>query len=234
MASDYAAYRPGYPDAAVDYALGGRTGHVLDLGAGTGKLTAALVGRASTVTAVDPDPAMLAELRRLLPAVATFEAGAEAIPLPDGSVEAVVCGQSFHWFATTAAMTEIARVLAPGGVLAALWNADDTRVDWVAQYQKVASRDRPVPGVPGGDDRYLPAHPDFTPGERGDFAHSQRLTVEGLLAVLGTHSWALVSEPTDRDAVYERVRRHLAARPEIAHGAFDLPILTTVRTAQRR
>ncbi|MGH3616133.1 MAG: hypothetical protein ACRDRK_26780 [Pseudonocardia sp.] len=103
------------------------------------------------------------------------------------------------------ALPEIARVLRPGGVLAGLWNAADDVVEWIAGYHEVASRDRPVPGVPRGGNRpELPPGPYFAPGELGSFRHAQRLTVDGLVAVLGTHSWALVSEPADRDATYER------------------------------
>ena len=143
-AAAYAEHRPDYAEAAVRWALqlpGGdpagssRTGpprRVLDLAAGTGKLTAALAGLGAEVTAVEPDPAMLAELRRGLPSVRALPGRAEEIPLPDGSVDAVLAGQAMHWFDLDRAVPEIARVLAPGGVLAGLWNVDDDRVDWVA------------------------------------------------------------------------------------------------------
>ena len=91
---------------------------MLDLAAGTGKLTATLAGLGAEVTAVEPDPAMLAELRRRLPSVRALPGRAEEIPLPDGSVDAVVAGQAMHWFDLDRAVPEIARVLAPGGVLA--------------------------------------------------------------------------------------------------------------------
>src|SRR5690348_6638971 len=105
VAAAYAEHRPGYPAAALDWALapaagsasgtGGRT--LLDLGAGTGKLTAALLGRGAVI-AVEPDPAMLAELRRRLPDVDAREGSAESIPLPTGSVDTVLVGQAWHWF----------------------------------------------------------------------------------------------------------------------------------------
>ena len=104
-AAAYAEHRPGYADAAVDWALSPvRDRHplrVLDLAAGTGKLTATLVGLAAEVTAVEPDPAMLAELRRELgsaPALRALAGTAEEIPLPDASVDAVLVGQAMHWF----------------------------------------------------------------------------------------------------------------------------------------
>ena len=100
---------------------------VLDLGAGTGKLTATLVALGAEVSAVEPDPAMLTELRRALPAVRARAGSAEAIPLPDASVDAVLAGNALHWFDMAVAAPEIARVLAPGGVLAGLWNVLDDR-----------------------------------------------------------------------------------------------------------
>ena len=145
VAAAYAEHRPGYPAAAVRWCVApvGRdigSLRVLDLGAGTGKLTALLAGLGADVTAVEPDPAMLEELRRGLPSVRTLDGSAERIPLADASVDAVLCGQSMHWFDMSAALPEIARVLAPGGTLAGLWNSDDDRVPWVAGLQDVAGR----------------------------------------------------------------------------------------------
>src|SRR6202034_921579 len=111
---------------------------VLDLGAGTGKLTAVLLGLGAQVTAVEPDAAMLGELRRGLPAVRALPGSAERIPLPDASVDAVLCGQALHWFDLSRALPEIARVLVPGGALGGLWNSDDDRVPWVAGLQEAA------------------------------------------------------------------------------------------------
>jgi len=128
VAADYAEHRPGYPAAAVEWALGPAPGRkVLDLGAGTGKLTEAL--GAYDVVGVEPDPEMLAQLRADLPSVDAREGSAEAIPLPDASVDAVLVGQAIHWFDMDRAVPEIARVLRPGGVLAGLWNGDDHTVD---------------------------------------------------------------------------------------------------------
>jgi SAM-dependent methyltransferase len=143
VAAAYAEHRPGYPAAALDWALAPiaasepRERTLLDLGAGTGKLTTALLGR-GTVIAVEPDPAMLAELRRRLPDVDAREGSAESIPLPTGSVDTVLVGQAWHWFDTGRALPELARVLRPGGVLAALWNADDHGVEWVAELHRAA------------------------------------------------------------------------------------------------
>jgi len=238
VAQAYAEHRPGYADAAVGWALAPLAPRaefdVLDLGAGAGALTRQLVARpGATVIAVEPDPEMLAELRRRVPGADARPGSAEAIPLPDAAVDAVLIGQALHWFRLERALPEIVRVLRPGGVLAALWNADDDEIDWVAGYHEVASHERPVPGVPRGGDRPdLPDWPGLVDHERAEFRHGQQLTADGLIAVISTHSWALVSEPADRDATFDRVRAYLAARPE-TQGEFTLPLVTTVLRAVR-
>jgi SAM-dependent methyltransferase len=235
VAAAYAEHRPGYADAAVDWALapvGG--GRLLDLGAGTGKLTAALAGRGQVI-AVEPDPAMLDELRRQLPGVDAMVGSAESIPVPDGSIDAVLIGQAWHWFDRERAEPELARVLRPGGVLAALWNVDDDAVDWVAGLHEAARRSNPVPGVPNaGIPPVFAEHPAFGPSERAGFPNPCDTTTEGLLATIGTHSWALVSEPPHRDAAMRRIRDYLDGRPETSSGAFVLPMTTEVLRALRR
>jgi ubiquinone/menaquinone biosynthesis C-methylase UbiE len=121
-AEEYDRGRPAWPEAVLDAVPVEPGATVLDLGAGTGKLTETLARRFDRVVAVEPLAAMRAYLERRVPAAEALDGRAEAIPLPDASVDAVFAGQSFHWFATDAAVGEIARVLRPGGVLALLWN----------------------------------------------------------------------------------------------------------------
>ena len=104
---------------------------VLELGAGTGKLTEQLVALGHDVHATDPDPQMLALLEKNLPAVRTSQAPAEEIPAGDASYDVVVCGQAFHWFDVERALPEIARVLKPRGRLSLVWNQRDERIPWV-------------------------------------------------------------------------------------------------------
>jgi SAM-dependent methyltransferase len=101
---------------------------VLDLGAGTGKLTRALLALGMEVVAVEPDDAM----RAVVPTEA-LAGTAEDIPLPDASVDAVLVGQAFHWFDAERALPEMVRVLRPGGTVGLLWNLFDDRVPWVAE-----------------------------------------------------------------------------------------------------
>ncbi|MGW7414675.1 class I SAM-dependent methyltransferase [Streptomyces sp. NPDC054863] len=148
VAPAYAEHRPDYAQDAVSGALEPASGpRVLDLGAGTGKLTATLIALGAEVTAVEPDAAMLGELRRSLPGVRSLAGCAEAIPLPDASFDAVPAGNAMHWFDMAVAGPEIARVLAPGGVLAGLWNVMDDGVEWVAGLAR-ADRRPPTGGSP--------------------------------------------------------------------------------------
>jgi ubiquinone/menaquinone biosynthesis C-methylase UbiE len=129
VAELYERVRPSYPDEAVDWLAEqlrlDESSTVLDLGAGTGKLTAAFVPRVARVIAVEPGPEMLAQLRQAVPQADAVLGPAEAIPLPDDSVDAVVCGQSFHWFRTDEARQEIQRVLRPDRGLGMIWNLRD-------------------------------------------------------------------------------------------------------------
>jgi ubiquinone/menaquinone biosynthesis C-methylase UbiE len=131
VAEAYERGRPTYPAEAVDWMLGDRPLTVLELGAGTGKLTRVLAQRGHDVHATDPDAAMLQILEREVPGVRTAEASAEDIPLPDASVDAVIAGQAFHWFDLERALPEIARVLRPGGHVCLVWNYRNEKIPWV-------------------------------------------------------------------------------------------------------
>ncbi len=235
-AAAYAEHRPDYAAAAVRWALDRAPGpRVLDLGAGTGKLTATLVALGLEVTAVEPDPAMLAELRRALPDVRARPGSAEAIPLPAASVDAVLAGNALHWFDMAVAGPEIARVLGPGGILAGLWNVVDDRVGWVAELARVAGsavigpRDTPS-GWRAETAQVL--RPGAAP-ERAEFPHGQRRTADSLVAALATRAGVLVMPPRERADTLGRIRAFLAAAPETADGEFTLPMLTCVLRGPR-
>lgn len=229
----YAQHRPGYPAAAVAWALAPVPDpgvHIVDLGAGTGKLTESLFPLAGQVTAVEPDVRMRAEFARAHPDTPILNGRGERIPLPDASVDAVVAGQAFHWFDAPVALTEIARVLRPGGVVAALWNYNDDTQEWVAGFDRLAG---PAKGR-AAPDAERPAHPAFTPFERAAFPHAHRRTLESLLDTVATHSWLLVADPDERASRLATVREYLAGTPETAHGEFELPLTSTVLRAVRR
>ncbi|HWC25213.1 MAG TPA: class I SAM-dependent methyltransferase, partial [Solirubrobacteraceae bacterium] len=133
---DYERARPSYPPAAVQLLVDelaiGRGSTVLDLGAGTGKLTRLLAPTGAALIAVEPVEAMRRHLGTIAH-VQVLDATAEAIPLPDASVDAVVAGTAFHWFRGEEALAEIVRVLKPSGGLGLVWNNPDVDVDWVAE-----------------------------------------------------------------------------------------------------
>jgi ubiquinone/menaquinone biosynthesis C-methylase UbiE len=131
VAEAYERGRPTYPVEAVRWMLGDHPQTVLELGAGTGKLTRVISGLGHDVHATDPDEAMLQVLEREVPGVRTAQAGAEEIPLGDASVDAVVAGQAFHWFDLDRALPEIARVLRPGGRICLVWNYRNEKIPWV-------------------------------------------------------------------------------------------------------
>jgi SAM-dependent methyltransferase len=142
-ADTYVKGRPDYPPEVagwlrddVGLAAGGT---VVDLGAGTGKFTPRLVSTEARVVAVEPVAAMRAKLSAALPQVTALAGTATAIPLPDASVDAVVCAQAFHWFATADALREIHRVLKPGGRLGLIWNMRDAGVPWVARMDAIVN-----------------------------------------------------------------------------------------------
>jgi SAM-dependent methyltransferase len=140
-AASYVAGRPDYPPAIEEWLtheLGLNSSKTaLDLGAGTGKFSRSLLATGAKIIAVEPIAAMLGQLVRQYPEVEARSGSAEAIPLDDASLDAVVCAQSFHWFATREALHEIHRVLKPGGALGLIWNVRDDHVEWVAALTRI-------------------------------------------------------------------------------------------------
>ena len=207
-AAAYAEHRPDYAPAAVRWALEPAPGpRVLDLGAGTGKLTAALVASGADVVAVEPDPAMLAELRRALPDVRALPAAPRRSRCPTRSVDAVLAGNAMHWFDMAVAGPEIARVLAPGGVLAGLWNVlgrpgrlGRRTGRGRRQRRRRAARHCSAAGAPRRRGLHLPrpSAGRFGSPEQAEFPHGQRRTADSLVATLATQAGMLVMPEPER------------------------------------
>jgi ubiquinone/menaquinone biosynthesis C-methylase UbiE len=194
-ADAYERGRPGYPEEAVADLLAAfdvpRGGAVLDLAAGTGKLTRVLAARVANVVAVEPSAGMLAVLRDRLPGVDARAGTAEVIPLGDGAVDAVFVGEAFHWFGTPAVCREIARVLRPHGGLALLWNRDAWDFPWLPQFRALTQPYRDAVGkFPAEDWRQaLRESGRFAPLESTEAAHVHRTTTAGVVDLVASWSW---------------------------------------------
>ena len=238
-AARYDQVRPSYPAAAIQLVLGGlrnaradgRPPRVLDLGAGTGKLTASLVDRQVEVVAVEPDRQMLAVLASRLPQARALAGSAERIPLQDGSVDAIVVGQAFHWFRRPAADHELARVLRPGGVVGLLWNLPDRSVEWVPKVYR-ASRKSEQPWSEAFDqlDGEL-----FTELEQASVPSEHLLPgPDGLRDLVHTWSWVITRTKAEQDAIDHRLRILISQYAELQAPVVAFPQRTEVLWQYRR
>jgi SAM-dependent methyltransferase len=221
-AEAYERGRPSYPPEAVAelarrFGLGPAS-TVLDLAAGTGKLTRALAGHAGRVIAVEPTAAMLAVLRARLPAVDARAGSAEAIPVEDGSVDAVFVGEAFHWFRTREACPEIARVLRAGGGLALLWNRAEWDMPWHDEFVAISMPYREAAGeFPAARSwqEELEATGLFEPLTTWQADNVQRTDREGFLAHVASWSWIAPLPDAERAAFLARVRDLIAEDAEV-------------------
>ena len=227
VAAEYATLRPGYPADAVTFVLGDRPRRVLDLGAGTGLLSELLVTAGHEVVAVDPSTEMLAQLADRLPQVTTLVGSAEAVPLPDGAVDAVVAGQAAHWFDPPAASREIRRVLRAGGVVGLIWNTRDERVPWVGALGELLTaeaRDH------AADQTVVEAFLRELPAS-GEYLRSgivQNVSPEQVIGGIGTRSYVATMSAQEREAFLRRVADLLATHPDTrGRAVLDLPYVTT-------
>lgn len=228
-ASEYERGRPSYPAGAVDWLLPPGINRVLDLGAGTGKLTRQLVDRGLDVVAVEPLAEMREQLSRVVPEVRPLAGTAEKIPLADDSVEAVLVAQAWHWMDPDLAVPEVARVLSPGGWLGVLWNIRDRREAWVDELGSILERY-------GDEDSARTAPtigPPFGPMERAEFEWSQKLTPEMLVDLVASRSYVITLPADQRAAVLAQVRDLLDRHPAVAgRHEVELPYVTRCSRTQ--
>jgi len=240
VATTYAAHRPDWPAATAAWLTGTESGgplaangplDVLDLGAGTGKLTSTLVAAGHRVTAVDPSAAMLAVLAGSLPQVRTIVATAEQLPLPDAGFDVVTVAQAWHWLDPAAAAAECARVLRPGGLLGIGWHLrSKTAEPWVEELHVLTGE----PEYQGRESvrarRDLELPEPFGEVQRTTFDYGLKLTPEALVGVVST--WSYVAVRDDRDQVLADVEQ-LGRRVAGDTGSLVLPHVTYCYRAQR-
>lgn len=233
----YQAARPTYPDEAVAWCVPPGARDVVDLAAGTGKLTERLVAQAvpgRRVTAVEPSPGMRDALAASLPGVTVLAGSAERTGLPDASADAVTVGQAWHWFDGPAAAAELARVLRPGGVLAVVWNVRDTGAgsDWLAAYEEVVHRGDPAPPHGG----HAPAlGTAFGPVEHRAFRWADDVRPATLRDLAASRSHLLTLPDEAREALLAEIDDLVATHPDLrGRDVVPLPYRTDCFRAARR
>jgi ubiquinone/menaquinone biosynthesis C-methylase UbiE len=209
VVADYVRGRPSWPAAAIDAVGIPREAHVLDLAAGTGKLTELLLERFARVTVVEPDD----EMRALNPSPDVRAGKADAIPLADTAVDAVFVAEAFHWFCDAPSVREIARVLRPGGTLALLWNrtTGDTAP---AVVHELMEELRQQVGPSYKRNRYYSGEwllaldgSGFGPMEEATFEHEHVLDRLGLVSYFMSQSQVASRPPAERDQIRARLER---------------------------
>ena len=243
----YDQVRPSYPVVAIRWALaplGPGRHRIADVGAGTGILTRVLTSMGQEVVAVEPDPRMRERLgattaevsarERAERPIEVVEGRAEAVPVPDGSLDGAVAGQAYHWFDPELAHRELARVIRPGGVFAAVWNERDTTVPWLAEYSRIVDPDR-GPGRYSGRGDVASFGDAFEPVQRAEFRHTVTCTPDLLVSLVQTRSYFLTAPPQRQAELTAAVRRLAQEHPDLAGAAqFPLPYVTEVFRARRR
>ncbi|MGH2691538.1 MAG: class I SAM-dependent methyltransferase [Actinomycetota bacterium] len=241
VADEYERARPDYPRGAVDRLAKelkiGASSRVLDLGAGTGKLTRMLTPLGARVVAVEPIASMREQLARVLPNLPLVAGVAEGLPFADGGFQAVVCAQAFHWFDGERALAENHRVLIPNGRLALLWNVKDESVSWVRALGDILRPHQArVPQETTGEWRDAFSASDlFGPLEEARFAHAQRLDAAGLVERYGSASYVATLPDAGRRDVLERIRRLADTHPDLSgKEEFEHPYVTELHWCTRR
>ena len=220
-AAAYERGRPSYPPEAIDWLLPKGARNVLDLGAGTGKLTVRLVERGLDVIAVDPIPEMLEVLSSSLPDTPALLGTAEDIPLPDDSVDSVLVAQAWHWFDPERAIKEVARVLRPGGRLGLVWNTRDERSGWVKDLGRIVGHEND----PLNQKVALPV--PFTDVERRQVEWTSYLTPQALIDLVASRSYCITSPADVRTRTLAQVRELLATHPALVNATgLALPYVT--------
>jgi SAM-dependent methyltransferase len=211
VADVYERGRPSYPAEAIDWLVPAHARRVADVGAGTGKLTRQLRERGLDVIAVEPSAGMREELRRAVPGIPVLAGTAEQIPLADGTVDLVIAAQAWHWVDPERAVPEVARVLAPGGRLALMWNRRVEDEGWVADLSTIiGSR-----GTPGSSRHFPEIGPPFGPVERRTVDWVYRLSRAEMTDWVASRSYVITLPDQRRHEVLGQVRDLLDTHPTL-------------------
>jgi SAM-dependent methyltransferase len=222
-AADYEAARPSYPPDAVAWFVEhlriGPGARVVDLAAGTGKLTRLLVPAGADLIAAEPVAGMRDLFRASVPGVPILACTAEQLAFGESSLDAMTVAQAFHWFDHDQAIAELARVLRPGGRVGLVWNARDRSVDWVNEVWAIM--DRVEKRAPWRDhdnwrDRAFGAMAGFGPLHEAVFRHHQVVTPEAMVQRVASVSHVAVLPDPERAVVLDEVRSLLASHPDCA------------------
>jgi SAM-dependent methyltransferase len=234
-AETYARGRPDYPPEALDWLRNdlelGNGKRVLELGAGTGKFTRLLEATGASVIALDPVTEMIEQLVEQCPSIAAMRGQAENLPLASGVCDAVLCAQSFHWFASAASLAEIRRVLREGGLLGLIWNVRDQSVDWVKKLSGIlAPFEGDAPRYDHDEWRDVFPAPGFGTLHERSFTHSHagppdQVIIDRVASV----SFIAALDAPARERVLDQVRALIATTPVLAEKEIaQMPYVTRV------
>jgi len=240
QAGTYTQGRPDYPQEISNWLTDtlGIDGQsvVADLGAGTGKFSRLLVPLAQEVIGIEPVQAMRLEFAQTLPGVRVLEGTAQDIPLADGTVDAVLCAQAFHWFANSAALAQIHRVLKPGGRLGLVWNVRDESVDWVAEITRIITPyEGDTPRFHTGEwrrpfDGQLFSQPQVTCLPYSHTGPAETVIMNRFLSV----SFIAALPDADKARVTEQLRELIHTHPALrGRDSIDFPYQTQAYVCQR-
>lgn len=220
VASNYDTYRPGPQPDAIAWLLPPTARDVVDLAAGTGIMTRALIAAGVVPVSVEPDERMRAVLSARSPSVVALEGTGEAIPLPSASHDALFVASAWHWMNPVLAVPEIARVLRPGGRFGVLGTTRDRRVSWVGD---VENNRRARTGRAHSVD--LPPGSPFAEPETAEFTFVRPMSQQAVAALYLTYSDVIVADPEAQEAAAARIQARLRDRfgPE---GVVDVPMRT--------
>lgn len=228
----YDSGRPEYPREAVGWMLeaAGPMQRIVDVGAGTGKLTRAVAAvSGAEIVAVDPDAGMLSRLTAASPGIRALQGTAERLPLPDASVDAVLLGQAWHWVEPVAASAEIGRVVRPGGMLGLIWNVRDERLDWVRRLTAIM-HGSPAEEMVSGDGPAVAAPFGELTERRWEWRRP--MTREQLHDMAGSRSY-VITAPAAEKARIAREMDELFEELGLGDGTIDMPYVTAAYRAVR-